>query len=102
MPTSHTWSYMQSHIDATIPDRVLHVITYRCQCPRCGLTREHISKILFHDICILVIPKVCTGLSGIVTRSKRIRKHSSQAYTHSTNTYILSHSSFQHIKLVFI
>ncbi|KHF97454.1 hypothetical protein F383_36572 [Gossypium arboreum] len=22
---------------------------YRCQCPRCGLTREHISKILCHD-----------------------------------------------------
>ncbi|KHG17522.1 hypothetical protein F383_23656 [Gossypium arboreum] len=33
---------MLSHIDATIPDRVLHgsntVITYRCQRPRHGLT----------------------------------------------------------------
>ncbi|KHG30744.1 hypothetical protein F383_36331 [Gossypium arboreum] len=24
MPTSQTWSYMQSHIDATVLDRVLH------------------------------------------------------------------------------
>ncbi|KHF98813.1 hypothetical protein F383_38018 [Gossypium arboreum] len=24
MPTSQTWSYMQSHIDATVPDKVLH------------------------------------------------------------------------------
>ncbi|KHF97800.1 hypothetical protein F383_37078 [Gossypium arboreum] len=42
MPTSQTWSYTSSHIDANIPDVVLHVITYRCQCPRRGLTRTHI------------------------------------------------------------
>ncbi|KHG28003.1 hypothetical protein F383_07124 [Gossypium arboreum] len=24
MPPSQTWSYMLSHIDATVPDRVLH------------------------------------------------------------------------------
>ncbi|KHG12958.1 hypothetical protein F383_19145 [Gossypium arboreum] len=24
MPTSQTWSYVLSHIDATVPDRVLH------------------------------------------------------------------------------
>ncbi|KHG03899.1 hypothetical protein F383_26910 [Gossypium arboreum] len=24
MPTPQTWSYMLSHIDTTIPDRVLH------------------------------------------------------------------------------
>ncbi|KHG16638.1 hypothetical protein F383_23540 [Gossypium arboreum] len=24
MLTSQTWSYIQSHIDATVPDRVLH------------------------------------------------------------------------------
>ncbi|KHG16528.1 hypothetical protein F383_21485 [Gossypium arboreum] len=30
MPTFQTWSYMQSHIDATVPDMVLHVITYQC------------------------------------------------------------------------
>ncbi|KHG24506.1 hypothetical protein F383_31251 [Gossypium arboreum] len=24
MPTSQTWSYMLSHNDATVPDRVLH------------------------------------------------------------------------------
>ncbi|KHF97754.1 hypothetical protein F383_37083 [Gossypium arboreum] len=31
MPTSQTWSYMKSHIDATVPDRVLDTyigITY--------------------------------------------------------------------------
>ncbi|KHG16170.1 hypothetical protein F383_20794 [Gossypium arboreum] len=58
---------MQSHIDATVSNRVLHVITYPCQHPRRGLTRNHISKILCHDICILAIPKVRTGLSDVVT-----------------------------------
>ncbi|KHG08308.1 hypothetical protein F383_35890 [Gossypium arboreum] len=24
MPTSQTWSYILSHINATVPDRVLH------------------------------------------------------------------------------
>ncbi|KHG18518.1 hypothetical protein F383_26005 [Gossypium arboreum] len=43
------------------------VITYRCQCTRRGLTREHISEILCHDICILDIPKVHTGLSDVIT-----------------------------------
>ncbi|KHG05508.1 hypothetical protein F383_31503 [Gossypium arboreum] len=62
MPTSQTWSYMPSYIDATVADKVLHVIAYQCQYPRCGLTRKHISKILCHDICILAIPKVCTAL----------------------------------------
>ncbi|KHF98731.1 Dual specificity phosphatase DUPD1 [Gossypium arboreum] len=42
MPTSRTWSYMLSYIDATVPERILQVITYRCQSPRRGLTREHI------------------------------------------------------------
>ncbi|KHG08891.1 hypothetical protein F383_35959 [Gossypium arboreum] len=28
MPTSQTWSYMLSHIDATVLDKVLHVTTY--------------------------------------------------------------------------
>ncbi|KHG26821.1 hypothetical protein F383_33200 [Gossypium arboreum] len=43
---------------------VLLEITYRCEHLRRGLTREHISKILCHDICILAIPKVRTGLFG--------------------------------------
>ncbi|KHG11591.1 hypothetical protein F383_15492 [Gossypium arboreum] len=30
--------------NANIPDVVLHVITYRCHCPRQGLTRKHIPK----------------------------------------------------------
>ncbi|KHG03578.1 hypothetical protein F383_26878 [Gossypium arboreum] len=38
--------------------------------------------ILCHDICILVIPKVPTGLSDVVTRSKQIQKYSSQACVH--------------------
>ncbi|KHG17926.1 hypothetical protein F383_22608 [Gossypium arboreum] len=29
---------MLSHIDANVPDMVLHVITIQCQCPRHGLT----------------------------------------------------------------
>ncbi|KHF97269.1 hypothetical protein F383_36558 [Gossypium arboreum] len=64
MPTSQAWSYMQSHIDATVPNRVLHesnVITYRCQRPRRGLTRERISKILCHDICILLFLRFVWG-----------------------------------------
>ncbi|KHG10271.1 hypothetical protein F383_12108 [Gossypium arboreum] len=32
------WFYMLSHIDATVPVRVLHVITNQCQRPRHGLT----------------------------------------------------------------
>ncbi|KHG26420.1 hypothetical protein F383_33049 [Gossypium arboreum] len=48
MPMSQTWSYMKSHI-----------------------------KILCHDICILTIPKVHTGLSNIVTRSIQARKYCS-------------------------
>ncbi|KHF97929.1 hypothetical protein F383_37217 [Gossypium arboreum] len=42
---------MQSHIDKSMPLSKLgltrinyNVITYRCQRPRRGLTREHISK----------------------------------------------------------
>ncbi|KHF97577.1 hypothetical protein F383_36957 [Gossypium arboreum] len=42
MPTSQMWSYMLSHVNATVPDRVLFVTIYRCQHPRHGLTREHI------------------------------------------------------------
>ncbi|KHG22423.1 hypothetical protein F383_28305 [Gossypium arboreum] len=29
-----------------------HTNQIRCRCPRHGLTRNHISKILCHDICI--------------------------------------------------
>ncbi|KHF97600.1 hypothetical protein F383_37117 [Gossypium arboreum] len=35
-------------------------------------SHTHIG-ILCHDICILTIPKVHTGLSDVVTQSKRIR-----------------------------
>ncbi|KHG07144.1 Envelope glycoprotein [Gossypium arboreum] len=35
--------------------------------------------ILCHDICVLTIPKVHTGLPDIVTRLKPIWKHSNQA-----------------------
>ncbi|KHG15089.1 hypothetical protein F383_05921 [Gossypium arboreum] len=33
MPTSQTWSCMQSNIDATVPDRVLHEIKYDANVP---------------------------------------------------------------------
>ncbi|KHG04786.1 Multifunctional CCA [Gossypium arboreum] len=67
MPTSQTWSYMLSHINATVSDRVLHEHIYRCQSTRRGLTRTSHIGILCHDICILAIPKVHTGLSDAVT-----------------------------------
>ncbi|KHF98493.1 Bifunctional lycopene cyclase/phytoene synthase [Gossypium arboreum] len=48
MPTSQTWSYMQSHIDATIPDRVLlaHIYRNHISMPtyKCGLTHTHILE----------------------------------------------------------
>ncbi|KHG27566.1 Cysteine--tRNA ligase [Gossypium arboreum] len=117
--------------NANIPDVVLHVIPYRCHYPRQGITHTHILKshidvnvlnvvllahiyqchgltctshirILCHDICILVIPKVHTGLSDVISRSKRICKYSSLAYTLSANHIYISHKSFQHNKLIFI
>ncbi|KHF98075.1 Envelope glycoprotein [Gossypium arboreum] len=57
--------------------------------------------ILCHDICILTIPKVHTGLLDVVTRSKRMHEHGYQAYTHSVIAYINSYISFQHIYLTF-
>ncbi|KHG10079.1 Cysteine--tRNA ligase [Gossypium arboreum] len=109
--------------NSNILDVVLHVITYRCHCLRQGLTHTHILEshidanilnvvllahiyrchgltrtshigILCHDICILAIPKVHTGLSYVVTQSKRIHKHSCQACTHSANACIYSHIHF--------
>ncbi|KHG18618.1 hypothetical protein F383_03983 [Gossypium arboreum] len=55
------------------------------------------TEILCHDICILTIPKVHTGLLYIVTRSKRILEHGYQAYTHSEIACINSYISYQHI-----
>ncbi|KHF98037.1 hypothetical protein F383_37260 [Gossypium arboreum] len=49
MPLSQTGSYTEPKVDANVPGMVLHDNTYR---------------ILFHDICILTIPRVCTGLFG--------------------------------------
>ncbi|KHG23744.1 hypothetical protein F383_04878 [Gossypium arboreum] len=42
MPTSQTGSYIDHNYDTNVPDMVLLEITYRCQRPRRGLTREHI------------------------------------------------------------
>ncbi|KHG10600.1 Valine--tRNA ligase [Gossypium arboreum] len=66
MPLSQTGSYSDTYIK----------ITYRCQRIKRSLTRTHISmpwsysyitiRILFHDICILAIPKVHAGLSDVV------------------------------------
>ncbi|KHG16305.1 hypothetical protein F383_08232 [Gossypium arboreum] len=50
-----------------------------------------------YDICILAIPKVHTGLSNVVTRSKRIHKYFCQAYSHFAIAYIHLHISNQHI-----
>ncbi|KHG17453.1 hypothetical protein F383_22627 [Gossypium arboreum] len=58
MPLSQTGSYSHTYIG----------VTYRCH----SLTRTSHIRILCHDICILAIPKVHTGLSNIITRSKLI------------------------------
>ncbi|KHG10238.1 Dihydrodipicolinate synthase [Gossypium arboreum] len=55
MLTSRTWSYMKSHIG-----------------------------ILCHDICILTIPMVRTGLLDVVTLSKLSQFHIFSFYNHSS------------------
>ena len=62
---------------------------------------ESYIRILCHDICILTIPKVHTGLSDVITRSKRIQKCSSQAYSYSAIACINSYISYQHVYLTF-
>ncbi|KHF98891.1 putative 16 [Gossypium arboreum] len=91
MPLSQTGSYM-NQIRCQCPKHGLtrnHI--YRCQCPRLGLTREYISEILCHDIRILTIPKVRTRHSDVVTRSNRTRKLNSQAYIHIRSLCIYNH-----------
>ncbi|KHG30075.1 hypothetical protein F383_02783 [Gossypium arboreum] len=60
MPLSQTGSYSHTYIR----------VTYRCN----GLTPTSHIRILCHDIYILAIPKVHTGLSNVVTRSKQIAR----------------------------
>ncbi|KHG25250.1 hypothetical protein F383_00975 [Gossypium arboreum] len=43
MPLSQTRSYTKSINDANVPNMVLHVISIQFQCPRHGLTCNHIS-----------------------------------------------------------
>ncbi|KHG23263.1 hypothetical protein F383_04710 [Gossypium arboreum] len=43
MPLSQTRSYTKLINNANVLDIVLHVITIQCQCPRHGLTCNHIS-----------------------------------------------------------
>ncbi|KHG18969.1 hypothetical protein F383_24207 [Gossypium arboreum] len=83
MPLSQIGSYSHTYIR----------VTYRCH----GLTRTSHTGIICHDICILAIPKIHTGLSDVVIRSKRIQKYSSQAYSHSAIAYINLNISIQHI-----
>ncbi|KHG30600.1 hypothetical protein F383_13316 [Gossypium arboreum] len=71
MPLSQTRSYSHTYIG----------IIYRCH----GLIFTSHIEIICHDTCILAIPKVHTGLSDVITRSKRICKYSSLEYTHSAN-----------------
>ncbi|KHG06290.1 hypothetical protein F383_32324 [Gossypium arboreum] len=40
--------------NANVPDVVLHVITYRCHCPRQGLTHTHILKSHIDAMVLLV------------------------------------------------
>ncbi|KHG14003.1 Dihydrodipicolinate synthase [Gossypium arboreum] len=60
MPTSQTWFYTKSHI-----------------------------RTLCHDICILIIPMVRTGLSDVVTLSKLSQFHIFSFYNHSSQFNII-------------
>ncbi|KHG27296.1 hypothetical protein F383_34161 [Gossypium arboreum] len=58
---------MLSHIDATVPGRVLLLTTYIDANVLDVVLHENIYWILCHDICILAIPTVRTGISDVVT-----------------------------------
>ncbi|KHF99605.1 2,3-bisphosphoglycerate-independent phosphoglycerate mutase [Gossypium arboreum] len=44
MPTSQTWSYLQSHINATVPDRVLHEPNINANIPNVVLLENTFQK----------------------------------------------------------
>ncbi|KHG16264.1 hypothetical protein F383_20613 [Gossypium arboreum] len=60
VPMSQMWSYMKSHIG-----------------------------ILCHDICILIIPMVRTGLSDVITLSKLSQFQIFNFYNHSSQFNII-------------